>query len=90
MRKYLDVLAVIHMGHGEDGRVIDDNCPCCGWCPPHAHEGNGYGAHDKSTAERNYHLGEIWHPKTGEVGIGSLFQALQREGCGIVYATHIN
>lgn len=84
MSKYLDVLAVIHFGNYVDegsgaSRVVDDNCPCCGWSPDM-----------KAGDEQDFRLGEMWNPKTGKAGMGCLFQILHCQQCGIVYATHIN
>lgn len=91
--KNLDVLAVIHYGNYLDegngiSRVLDDNCPCCGWTPPEQKKESVSNNFD--TTDRDCVLGTIWNPKTGKAGMGCLFQVFHCDNCGIVYATHLN
>jgi hypothetical protein len=91
--KKLEVLAVIHYGnYGEDCAVVDDKCPCCKWDPretpdgrPSANQGNEL-PHEN---EPDWQLGAIWAPGA-ERGCGAYFQVIHCQGCGLVYATHVN
>ena len=82
-KKVLEVFAVIHYGNYEDnGMIINDSCPCCGWEPAVEQEASG-------AAKPEWHLGEMWNPAT-ERGMGAYLQVLHCQQCGIVYATHLN
>jgi len=88
--KGLEVLAVIHYGnYTEDGAVIDDKCPCCKWNPLEIPEAKICKDLPLSDNDPEWHLGHIWTPGA-EKGIGAYFQVLHCQGCGLVYATHLN
>jgi len=88
--KTLDVLTVIHMGnYAKSGEIINDSCPCCNW-EPQGDVLQIIRENSSSTGETpEWHLGMIWAPGA-ERGIGSYFQVIHCQKCGLVYATHIN
>lgn len=85
-KKPPQTFAVVHLGKYEDGKVIDDKCPCCDWEPPAFNEADDYGL---SSTSPDHLLGQMWMPGV-ERGAGGFFQIYHCQGCGIVYATHLN
>jgi hypothetical protein len=91
--KRLAVLAVILYGRYEpDGAIIDDKCPCCSRDPFDTPEGRRWRNDHRAprpTDEPIWHLGEIWAPGA-ERAAGARFRVFQCQGCGLIYATHLN